>query len=291
MKLGLILAVALLMSMPSFAAITACPAAATPLSNTDPPAPPAFSPADPNNGCSSLNLQFSNFVVGTINGGLGGAVINGITIEPNAGGVAPPTSSALTGASPAGSFFEITPIPANGPGFGCDPNSGSAGWCINGGGITLSSTVTYQVTTSSGTFNSYNVSVSAAEHTVGGAGSGLPAQATFFREICIGTTTFTTDAVGTTTCAGGSYFVMQLGTLSFAGHSNVYNTAFLGVSFAPQTQAAIRDTVFLKTQNGNGSWAAIGAADFLTPEPGTFVLLGTALVGLGFARFRLRKKA
>jgi hypothetical protein len=84
---------------------------------------------------------------------------------------------------------------------------------------------------------------------------------------------------------------MQIGTLSFAGHSNVYNSANLSVSFAGVNTITIRDTIFLKTQNGGGAWAAIGAADLLTPEPSTFVLFGSALVGLGFARFRRRKKA
>jgi len=270
--------------MPSFGAITACPASATPLAN----APFSTPPASAANGCTSTNLQFSNFVVGSDPG----ATINGILLEANSGAPVP-TSAAITGSSPAGTIFELAPIFTNGPGFGCSPSSGSAGWCVNGANITLSSSVTYQVTATSGSFNSYNLSVSASEHTVGGAGSGLPAQATFFREICIGTTTFSVDANGTTTCAAGNYFVMQLGTLSFAGHSNVYNTGSLSVDFLTvnNTQAAIRDTVFLKTQNGGGAWAAIGAADLLAPEPGTFVLFGAGLVGLGFAGFRRRKRA
>lgn len=272
----------MLMITPSFGAITACPASPTPLST----APFSTPPASPTNGCTSTNLQFSNFTVGTDPG----ATINGVLLEANSG-AAVPTSAVINGSAPAGTFFELSPTFANGPGFGCAPSSGSSGWCINGANITLSSSVTYQVVATSGSFSSYNLSVSAAEHTVGGGGSGLPAQATFFREICIGTTTFTTDASGSTTCAAGNYFVMQLGTLSFAGHSNVYNTAGLAVNFTATTQAAIRDTVFLKTQNGNGAWAAIGAADFIAPEPGTFVLFGAGLAGLGLARLRRRKRA
>jgi len=275
------------MSMPSFAAITACPATTTALSNS----PFSTPPASAANGCTSMNLQFANFSVGSINGGLGGANINGVTIEANSAGMVIPPSTLINGSSPAGTIFELSPTFANSSGVGCAPSSGSQGWCINGAGLTLSSTVTYQVTAVTGTFNTYNLSVSAAEHTVGGGGSGLPAQATFFREICTGTTTFTVDATGSTTCAAGHYFVMQLGTLSFAGHSNVYNTGQLDVNFGSgQTQIAVRDTVFLKTQNGGGAWAAIGSADLLTPEPGTFLFFGAALVGLGFSGYR-RKQA
>ena len=81
MKLGLIVGVALLMSMPSFAAITACPTTTTALRRAV-----FYAACKCANGCTSMNLQFANFSVGSINGGLGGANINGVTIEANSPG-------------------------------------------------------------------------------------------------------------------------------------------------------------------------------------------------------------
>jgi hypothetical protein len=49
--------------------------------------------------------------------------------------------------------------------------------------------------------------------------------------------------------------------------------------FNPVTQVAIRDTVYLFTHNGEGSFADIDSIDFAAPEPATLGMVGLALGG------------
>jgi hypothetical protein len=263
-------------------AIAPCPTTATPLEPTFEP------PTSPTNGCTVGDLQFSNFAVGTD----AGATINGVLLGSN--NVAVPDGTSVTlSTAPGGYGIELAPIPVNNPtptGF-CATNSGSAGWCINGANLSLASDVTYQVNALNGsTLNFIDILATVGLHT---NASGAGATAVVFREFCLGTSTFTVDASGTSTCAPANYGVLQVGALNFTGNLNGQNTyvsASLGTGFAPTSVIAVRDTVYLVTPNGNGSWAAIESFDFVTPEPATFGMIGGGLIGLGLLTWRRKRK-
>ncbi len=270
---------AVLMGTPAWGSISFCPTMATPLNPTYTP------PADPNVGCSVGNLSFSNFSVGTD----AGSTINGVVLGANSSGLTIPDWSAGEGptiaAAPGGYGIELAADPTNAPKVGfCASNSGSQGWCINGASLSLASSVTYQMNALNGTtFDFVAMSATIGLHT---NGSGSGATSVVFREVCPGTTTFSQNCVG--------YQVIQIGALNFNGSFNGGNTFETGtgsVTFSPTTMAAIRDTVYLVTPNGNGSWAAIGSFDFLAPEPATFSMMFGGFAGLGLLAWRRKRKA
>lgn len=220
------------------------------------------------------NIQFSNFAVGTDTG----ATINGQLLAPNTVPVPDATNILLTAGS-EGASIELSPNPANAPkgtGF-CGASSGSSGWCIQGANQSLASDVTYEMVATSGTISIINILASVDVH-ASGSGSTLGASSLVFLEVCPGAVVFSQG------CAG--YQVLQVGLFN-AKFQNLVQSG--SIPFSPVTQAAVRETVYMFTHNGSGSFADIDFFDTFTPEPATFGLVGLALAGLGALRFRKRK--
>jgi hypothetical protein len=264
-------AVSLAFAAPGWASIGPCPAA-PPVAPAD--ALTAYQPPDPTTGCSVGNIQFSNFVVGTD----AGATINGLLLGANTVPVPDPTNILLTASSfPAG--IELSSNPANAPkgtGF-CGASSGSSGLCIQGANQSLASSVTYQMVATSGMISIINILASVDVH-ASGSGSTLGASSLVFLEACPGVLVFTQA------CAG--YQVLQVGLFNAKFQNLVQGGS---VSFGPTTMVAVRETVYMYTHNGTGSFADVDFFDTFTPEPATLGMVGFALAGLGALRFRKRK--
>jgi hypothetical protein len=74
------------------------------------------------------------------------------------------------------------------------------------------------------------------------------------------------------------------------GNFNTLSESASTTFATPQTDIAIRDTVYLQVFGPTGEWAGITNFDLLTtPEPATLGMVGLALAGLGALRFRKRK--
>jgi len=267
----LLVAIPLSLAAPAWAVIMpACP------SNPTTNALTVYQPPDPATGCQVLNVQFSNFMVGTD----AGATINGLTLGANTVPLPGTDNVLLTTALSPFAGIELSPSPANlpnGKGF-CKSNSGPGGWCIQGANQSLASSVTFQMVAVNGISISSLDILSSVDVHASGSGVLLGASALVFQEVCPNTTVFSQG------CAG--YQVVQVGLFN-AKNQNLVSSGFS--SFAPTMEVAVRDTVYLFTNAGTGSFADVDAFDILTPEPATFGLVGLALAGLGALRIRKRK--
>jgi hypothetical protein len=283
----------------AWATVTSCTAVETALSATT--LSPSYSPTSLTTGCTTTDLQFTNFSVGSLQSGL--AVINGVTIAPNSAGVVSPTSQQIFAGNFAGDGLRFNSLLPGGTTSGtapnltlgtqgaCTSNSGDQGFCVQGAHVAVNSTTTYTITIESGFQGILGLAGTAVSHSSGGGSGSGGATAVTFREICIGTSTFTTDVNGTSTCSG-TYFVMQGGAINGNFNTLPYDKAVVVGNLAVGTQIAIRDTVYLTTDNGNGSFAYLLPFDFLdSPEPATFGLMGSALAGLIALGYRRRKQA
>jgi hypothetical protein len=251
------LGLALFLGPSAFASHVNCPATNTTLSTY----------ATPADGCVSANIQFSGFTLTNPSGEtiVGDAGVNYLL---------PATTSTLTGANifinsttPGGLGFDaVDPV------GGCDSNSGNAGFCIQGSNQALVQSITYTMTAASETIDFINFTGTIVSHSSGGGG----AAAIVFRQICLGTATFTSNCGGLITLQGDT-LVGGFQTLNFN----------LTANFSPQTVLAVRDTVFLSTKNATGSFAEVVGIDLVSaPEPATYLTFGSLLLGLGLARFR-----
>ena len=288
-----ILMLALAMSAPAWGLITVCPSSAssTPLATFTPP-------PDAGTGCSVTNLVFSNFNVGTATGSINGVGLVATCISPDGPGNPAcipgnfqPTAGDIFLTSAAAIGIRLTsPLVRGSNTSDCDSNTGPqtvgfAAWCISGKNQSLVSTVSYQIAaaTPGDLISQIGLGATVVSHA-------NVSTAVAFREVCLGSA-FTNMVGGASGCAGGagSYFVLQIGSIqgNFTTLSGSIGTTFAGV-----TIVGVRDTVFLQTFNGGGSFAQLVFSDYTldTPEPATFGVVSLSLVGLGLLR-RYRRKS
>ena len=293
MKLAKLVVVALVTSVPSFADITACP-------NPTPGALTPYQPTSATNGCSTIDATFHSFFIPSVP--VGQPTLGAGYTLPDLNN--PPAIVILgnnTVATPTPAQIFLVESPTNpgrirfnspGPATGksadpatnfCGASSGSGGWCIQGADQSLVSSITYV-----GNFNSaisiIGLTGTAVSHSSGGSG----ATAVVYREFCTGTATF--DHKGTAATGGtcAEYGVLQGGAINGNFNTLPFNTAI--TLNASTNLVSFRDTVYLTTSNGTGSFASILSFDLITtPEPATFWLLSSALAGLGFVRFRRKR--
>lgn len=211
-------------------------------------------PSGSGNGCSSGNLQFTNFLVGTTTD-----TINGITLGPNATSFAVPTAATINTGVSSGTDIHFD--------TGAVPPCTNGSFCVSGKNQSLSSTISYE-------FSTIDLAASISSITLTGTLSsnaqGTPA---LFLEICPNATLFGQGC--------GGYQVAQLLT-----------TGTTSLLFAGVNKVAVRETVYLTTKNGTGSDAAVtvdASAPATAPEPATLGSVGLALGGLGALRFCKRK--
>jgi PEP-CTERM motif-containing protein len=248
-------AIPIVIAAPAWAAIVPCPASPTFLSTI---------PVTPPNGCNSGFNQFTNFVVtsGTTD------TINGVALAAT-NWPTPPTAGSIDLNALAGGI-RLTSFVT------CDSNTATPNtFCVQGKNQTLASSITYDLHTTGPLISLMELDGTVISHA-------NTTTAVVFREFCLGLTTFDQ------TCGGDAskYRVLQVGSVqgNFSTLSQNVSTTFAGVF-----DVAIRDTVYLQTFNGEGSFAAVTSFDLFTPEPATFGLVGLALAGLGALRFRKRK--
>jgi len=251
--------IAITIGVPAWAAIVPCPIAPTAL---------ATIPVTPTNGCNAGSIQFSNFVAGVVSAP---TTILGTTVVANAWG-APPTTSTID-LNGLGNGIQLRT-----PGT-CDSNTATAGtYCVQGANQSMSATLTYSMHATAAAISTMSLSGTVVSHSSGGGG----ATAAVFREMCLGTSTFS--------CVAGdaNYVAISIGAVQgqFQTLSQSASTTFQ----TAVTDIAVRDTVFLQTQNGNGSFAEVTIFDVgSVPEPATLSMVGIALAVLGALRFRKRK--
>ena len=284
LQLGVRACGALLMMVPlanvAMAANTACgPSSTQTLSS--------FGAQSTTTGCFEVDKSFTNFNV-TNQGNNGGA--NQITANINISGT--DTFTNVTTPWAVTSTFTPTSAPI---------------WTDSTTNTNLTATVNFLVDTSgqfinSGTNTQYptatpgfsfainSVSLSGLAGSTGTGGSSITLTETF----CIGTgactaaNTITLSAVignnstvaGTFACSVGAGVTAAIGT---CGAGATFNFAI------PVTTVNVFDQYNLNNHNGTDfltSFSNTFGEIEVTPEPSTLVLLGTALVGVGFARFR-----
>jgi len=236
------------------------------------------------NGCWYQDANFDNFNVSAATG---------------SGSSFFPTTTGTTGTSTDSANIQFTPTLTT-PAYTLDfqtaaTSSGtsctSQSWCVGQKLTTASQSFTYGV---AGTFDYLNLTDGPVAPEFG-SGNVITTEEQF----CLGSTTFN---CGTTSAAYG-YLKIQLSGSGLGGYSTVYTvctpglggctTATAGaanISFILQTQIALEDTVSISTSATLLDPVFIDGFDneFTTPEPSTFILLGSALAALGVLRFRHR---
>jgi hypothetical protein len=236
------------------------------------------------NGCQSGNIQFSNFNVAPITGssynvGSGTYIIPVNTWASDAlapdiilsNGTSAPDSIHMTTAAP-GIPHTSTACDSN----GFTPNA----WCVQGNGTNQAVQITYLETAASGNISLMSLSAMVTTHS-SGSGSTAGGTALVIREFCPGATTF---AQGCT-----NYGYMEAGLVNGKFQQDVLFSQLVDLGANSSSNVAVRDTIWLASFNGAGSFAYISYIDGVTPEPATYGMVGLALAGLGALRFRKRK--
>lgn len=259
-------------------------------------------------GCQSTDFIFSGI---TVNSDSVNDVITAPGINGQGGLIYPATSGniqsytvpasetmlASSALNPALiSFLAPGPDTAAGPTDNyCDQNTRQVsgyqqGWCVNGATQYLVSTITFEVSTINSGTSIYNIGIDGGVrvHSSGGGTTG-GATAVVFREFC-------TQAIASTdnwaNNCGGVYGSMQGGVINGKNQDLAYSVS--GAIAGGAQQLWIRDTIYLNTDNGQGSWASVTLYDSTlsttepVPEPGTLSLLGlgAGIVGLAYRRKR-----
>ncbi len=177
----------------------------------------------------------------------------------------------------------------------CDQNSRQVagyqqGWCVNGATQYLVSTISFEISTTSSGTSIYDIGIDGGVrvHSSGGGTTG-GATAVVFREFC-------TEAIASTdnwaNNCGGTYGSMQGGVINGKNQDLTYSVS--GQIAGGVQHLWVRDTIYMNTDNGEGSWASVTLYDSTlgttepVPEPGTLSLLGlgACLLGLAYRRRR-----
>ena len=258
-------------------------------------------------GCESTDFIFSGITVSSdsVNDVITAPGINGqggliYPMPPLASGVdtyvTPDTETMLASSTLDPrliSFLAPGPDTAAGPTDNyCDQNTRQVagyqqGWCVNGATQYLVSTITFEISTTSVGTTIYNIGIDGGVrvHSSGGGGTG-GATAVVFREFC--TQAIAASDNWANNC-GGTYGSMQGGVINGKNQDLAYSVS-QGIAGGTQ-QLWIRDTIYMSTDNGEGSWASVTQYDTTLstiPEPGTLSLLalGAGMLGLVYLRRR-----
>lgn len=205
------------------------------------------------------SLTFSNFAVSTV-GGLNTATsINGVTFGVNTT-VVPDTNTINVSQNGAGIQFDTGIVPP------CTWGS----FCVSGKDQSLTVTITYLVTSPGdfiwvdlyGSLHSHANTTTAVAY-LDTCGSGVSAS-----------------------CAADPTGVSALGTLN-GNNISIDGPVYLGV--AATNRIWVRQTIYLATNNGNGSDAEfLAQGPVAAPEPATLGMMGLGLASL--AALKLRRK-
>jgi PEP-CTERM motif len=272
------------------ASVLSTPALATDMACASPQPLNAAMGTGAGNGCTYVDSNFVNFL-GDSPTGTGDAKFPTVT-----GGFTPAIEFTETGSVPSYALDFTTTGSPNSSTFTCDANS----WCVSGNvpAVTASQSLTYDATTAAG-YTSLTLTDGSLQTASLGAGNIITTEEQF----CLG-------GASVAGCATANLGYLEI-TMTTAGGVDNYTTVYsvctpgasgctlstpssASITFGAVTQIGIEDTVTIDTIFGEDRAIFLNSFDngFYegTPEPSTFVLLGTGLAGFGILRSR-RKKA
>src|SRR5579862_5513688 len=267
---------AMVLAAPAFGGVSACSNPQT----LDP------SVVGAGNGCSTVDDTFVDFNANLATG-------TGDTSWPvPSGGATSDISFFQSGPGPTVLDF-VTAGTSSGSGS-CASNS----WCTPAPSLGRSSqTDTQQITFDAQTGGSF-FGLSLSEGTVQSGTTKAGDQIKTFEQFCLGSATFNCvqgdsnygylEVLMTSTGSGGFNTVYTVCTPG-AGGCTTSTPGIASINFLAQTEIGISETVSIRTVTGETAPVFIDSfdSDFIdAPEPSTFVLLGSALVGL----LHLRRK-